>query len=48
VIEIYAIETYKLTKIYKNNIIAVDNVNLKVPKGVILGLLVIMEPVKQP
>lgn len=37
-IEIYAIETYKLTKIYKNNIIAVDNVNLKVPKGVIFGL----------
>ncbi len=36
--EIYAIETYGLTKIYRNSVVAVDEVNLKVPNGVIFGL----------
>jgi len=38
VTEIYAVETYELTKIYKNGVVAVNSVNLKVPKGVIFGL----------
>ena len=34
-----AIETENLTKIYNNNFIAVNSLNLEIPKGTIFGML---------